>query len=179
MTATLRRLLAAGLIAGLISGTLVTVVQMLRVTPLILAAEVYEEAAPAHDHGAAAGAADHHGDEHQEAGGWVPADGVERTAFTWLANVLAGAGYGLVLAAAMGFAGRPVDWRRGLLWGGAGYLTFAVAPALGLPPELPGMMAADLAARQVWWLTAAGGTAAGLALLVFAPQHTWHRPLDL
>jgi cobalt transporter subunit CbtA len=79
----------------------------------------------------------------------------------------------------MAFAGRPADARRGLLWGLAGYGVFAVAPALGLPPELPGMMAADLAARQVWWIMTVGGTAAGLALVVFAPAKPYKRPLQI
>lgn len=33
----------------------------------------------------------------------------------------------------------------------AGFAAFTVAPALGLPPELPGMMAADLGPRQARW----------------------------
>jgi cobalt transporter subunit CbtA len=53
-----------------------------------------------------------------------------------------------------------------------------VEPALGLPPELPGMMAADLVARQVWWLATAGATAAALALIVFAPDKPYKRPLQ-
>src|SRR6266511_1239773 len=42
-----------------------------------------------------------------------------------------------------------------------------LAPARGLPPELPGSFAADLAARQLWWAFAAGSAALGLGLLVF------------
>lgn len=177
ITKILRRILAAGLIAGFVAGSAVTAVQMLQVTPLILAAELYEGAADhqhSHDHGAVPGAA---GEDAAEA--WAPVDGIERTALTWLANILTGVGFGLLLAAAMGFAGRPVEWRRGLVWGLAGYGAFAVAPALGLPPELPGMVAADLEARQLWWLLAAGGTAGGLALLVFAPGQAAKRPLQL
>lgn len=173
---TLRRILAAGLIAGLIAGSVATVAQRFQVAPLIFAAEVFEEAAAqAHSHdGAAAG---HQHPAAEEA--WAPADGLERTAFTWLANVLAGVGFALVLTAAIALAGRPVDRRRGLIWGLAGYGVFSVAPALGLPPELPGMMAADLAARQIWWLAAAGGAGAGLALMVFAPDKPFRRPLQL
>jgi cobalt transporter subunit CbtA len=170
----LRRILAAGLIAGAIAGSVTTIVQRLQVTPLIFAAEVYEDAAQAHSHDAAS--AGHHHEASDE--GWKPADGWERTAFTWLANILTGTGYGLVLAAAIAFAGRPVDRRRGLIWGLAGYGAFSVAPALGLPPELPGMMAAELAARQTWWLAAAGGAAAGLALIVFAPDKPFKRSLQ-
>jgi cobalt transporter subunit CbtA len=178
ITVILRRILTAGLFAGLIAGTAVTVVQMLQITPLILAAEVFEDSAPAPAHvhdGATAGEHDHDGAPEA----WAPADGLERGAFTWLANILTGTGFGLILAAAMAFAGRPTDARRGLLWGLAGYGVFAVAPALGLPPELPGMMAADLAARQVWWIMTVGGTAAGLALIVFAPSKPYKRPLQV
>jgi cobalt transporter subunit CbtA len=178
ITVILRRILTAGLVAGFIAGTAVTVVQRLQITPLILAAEVFEdaaEAAPAHEHGGAA-----LGDQHHESApeAWMPANGLERSAFTWLANILAGVGFGLILAAVVAFAGRPVDARRGLLWGLAGYSVFSVAPALGLPPELPGMMAADLVARQVWWIMTVGGTAGGLALMVFAPQ-PYRRPLQI
>lgn len=169
MIAILRRLLAAGLLAGLVAGLAVTLVQQAQVVPLILAAETYEEAG-AHDHGTS---------DRGHAEVWAPADGLERLAFTLLANLVAGAGYGLVLVAAMIFAGRAAGARRGLLWGAAGFAAFALAPALGLPPELPGMMSADLAARQAWWLVAALSTAGGLALLVFAParpHRAWLRP---
>lgn len=177
VTTILRRILTAGLVAGLLAGTVITAAQMLQVTPLILAAETYEQAAGHHQHQHEQGtpASAHHA---EGSDGWAPEDGLERAAFTWLANVLTGAGFGLLLAAAMGFAGRPVEWRRGMLWGVAGYGAFAVAPALGLPPELPGMVAADLPARQMWWLMAAGGTAAGLALMVFA-RRGLRRPLQL
>jgi cobalt transporter subunit CbtA len=42
----------------------------------------------------------------------------------------------------------------------------ALAPALGLPPEIPGSGAAELADRQLWWFFAAGAAAAGLAALL-------------
>jgi len=64
--------------------------------------------------------------------------------------------------------GYAIDARRGLIWGAAGFAVFALAPAIGLPPELPGMEAASLAARQQWWLLTAAATAAGLGLLIFA-----------
>jgi cobalt transporter subunit CbtA len=61
----------------------------------------------------------------------------------------------------------PTRTAQGLLWGLAGYATFVLAPTLGLPPELPGTAAADLALRQTWWIGTAASTAAGIALLVF------------
>ncbi len=59
-------------------------------------------------------------------------------------------------------------WRRGTLWGAAGYLVFFVAPAVGLPPELPGTEAAPLHDRQVWWTGTVILSATGLGLAVFA-----------
>ena len=47
------------------------------------------------------------------------------------------------------------------------FAAFGLAPALGLPPELPGAFAASLRERQLWWLLAASGAAAGLLLLAF------------
>jgi cobalt transporter subunit CbtA len=38
---------------------------------------------------------------------------------------------------------------------------------VGLPPELPGSPAGELAARQAWWIGTAVATAGGIALLAF------------
>jgi cobalt transporter subunit CbtA len=46
-------------------------------------------------------------------------------------------------------------------------MVFTAAPGLGLPPELPGMPVAELAARQTWWIATAAATAMGLCLLAF------------
>ena len=51
--------------------------------------------------------------------------------------------------------------------GAAGYITFFLAPAIGLPPEVPGSAAAPLAARQAWWVATVICTAAGLGILAF------------
>jgi cobalt transporter subunit CbtA len=163
------RVLWVGVIAGLIAGAIVTAVQLTQLVPLIQIAEEYETAAihEHHDHEAAvadpsASAAMPH--EHE----WEP-EGLQRRALTAAANVLVGVGYGLLLVAGMTLAGRPTDKRTGLLWGLAGFIVFAGAPALGLPPELPGMPAAELGARQLWWLGTAAGTAAGIVAIAFGP----------
>ncbi|WP_163267154.1 CbtA family protein [Chelativorans alearense] len=154
-------------IAGLFAGIVMTGLQSFFTVPLILQAETYEAAAPAHDHGAhdhgEGVAADHHHDEEA----WAPADGAERTFYTVLANVVTGIGFGLLLVAVSEMAGGIAGWRQGVLWGFAGFAVFTLAPGLGLPPELPAMPAADLFARQVWWIATVGATAAGLALIVF------------
>ena len=84
-----------------------------------------------------------------------------------LANIVTGIGFALLLVAVSEFAGGIVGWRPGLLWGLAGFAVFTLAPGLGLPPELPAMPAADLAARQIWWVGTVVATAAGLALIAF------------
>lgn len=169
------RVLIIALISGLVAGIIVTGVQMLRVVPLIQKAETYEQTAPAdahaHSHGSAAPGAHTHDNAI-----WAPSDGFERMAFTLLANVLTAIGFGLLLNAALAVYGRPVDLKQGLLWGLAGFLVFALAPAVGLPPELPGLQAADLFARQTWYFGTIFATGAGLGLLVFR-QRTVYRVL--
>jgi cobalt transporter subunit CbtA len=163
-----RTIVFSALLAGLIAGILISGLQALQVVPLILEAETYEVAAQSQDAGAAAGA----GAEAEEHEAWAPAEGFERGAFTLLANVLAAAGFGLLITAGFALKG-GVDWRKGLLWGLGGFAAVHLAPALGLPPEVPGVMAAELVARQGWWLLTVALTAAGLALLAFAPRLLW------
>jgi len=102
-----------------------------------------------------------------EAEEWGPADGLERTLYTVLANFVIGFAVSLLLLGAMVLKGDPIDARRGLLWGIAGFAALSLLPALGLPPELPGTPAADIFERQTWWLAAAAASAGGIALLVF------------
>ncbi|MFJ9531686.1 CbtA family protein [Herbaspirillum sp. NPDC101396] len=185
--AVLRRIAPVVLLAGALAGLLLTAVQQAQVSRIILQAEVYEEAAAAKAHeqshaaavpasaaastGAPA-ASEAHEHEHEHADEWEPANGFERTAYTVLANVSMAIGFGLFLAAAILVSGKKVTWRSGLLWGVAGYLVFFVAPSLGLPPEVPGTVAAPLHARQLWWIMTAGLTAAGLGLGVYARHWT-------
>jgi cobalt transporter subunit CbtA len=159
--AAFKRIAAAALLAGVLAGLLLTAVQRIQVIPILLQAEVYEDHA-AHVHATSDGA------HHHDAEAWKPENGWERTFYTAVANVSLAIGFALLLSAAMALRGGATSWRNGLLWGLAGYTIFFVAPALGLPPEVPGSEAAPLAERQLWWLLAVGGTSVGLALLVFA-----------
>lgn len=155
----LTRLLATALIAGLASGIVLSLVQLAWLTPLIHEAETYEMA------GAASAGQDDHAAEP-----WAPEDGVERTFYTVLANVLNGVGFALLLGGAIALSGREIDWRRGLIWGLAGFAAFAVAPALGLPPDPPGVDAGPLLPRQIWWLGTAAATGSGLWLLLLTDR---------
>ena len=150
--------LAAG-VAGLAAGIALTAVQQARVAPLIRTAEVIEEAGLAPERPAPASPEPRRGE-------------TQRLIATGVANAVLGTGFALILAAGMTLRGHR-GWRAGLAWGLAGYLVFFVAPAIGLPPELPGMESAPLAQRSAWWLFTAALTALGVWLLIFAPRPAW------
>ena len=161
------RIILTALAAGLISGVFVWGAHMVKTTPLILAAEVYEDQAAGHQ---PTPANPEQAPAAQPEEAWAPADGFERGAFTLLMDALTGIGFAFLLAGAISLSGRPIDWRRGVLWGLSGFAAFFAAPAFGLAPELPGMQAGDLGARQAWWLATAAATAAGLGLIALQPK---------
>ncbi|MER8971917.1 MULTISPECIES: CbtA family protein [unclassified Mesorhizobium] len=170
-------------IAGLVAGVALACMQAYATVPLILKAEVYEQAGGGHDHAAAPAApaenaagttvmssaapAPAEAMAPAEDEGWAPADGFERFGFSVVANIVTGIGFALVLVAVSEFAGGIGNWRQGLFWGLAGFAAFTLAPGLGLPPELPAMPSADLVQRQIWWWATVVATAAGLGLIVF------------
>jgi len=146
-------LLPAGL-SGLAAALLLSLLQAIWVTPLILEAERYEVQA------------EHEASLQDQA--WQPENALQRSAATAGANLLLAFGFALMLSAAYRLK-PPSGTLGGALWGLAGYAAFFAAPAVGLPPELPGSETADLTARQVWWLATVAGTASGLALLCWHP----------
>jgi cobalt transporter subunit CbtA len=168
-----RRIFFAALCAGLFSGLLITIAHQFGTVPIILEAEIYEKAAEAHGHPGVAHEQAEHGMAMEEmkpdgdAQAWEPADGLERTFYTGVADILTGVGFALLLVSAYTVTGGKVNWRSGMLWGMAGYVAFAVAPSLGLPPEVPGTAAAPLLDRQIWWLATVLLTGGGLFLLAF------------
>src|ERR687887_1164657 len=105
-----RTIVFVAAVAGAIAGLALTAIQHASTVPLILKAETFEaKAAPAHaahDHGAA-GTHDHGDHQHE---GWSPADGVERIAYTTLANVVGGDGPPPLLVPLSGNAGGPSRW---------------------------------------------------------------------
>lgn len=128
------------------------------------------EAAPAeaaHDH---ADGADH---SHDEAGaGHAPGFTFDapRDGLSILFSIMVYAGYGLLLIAVIAFAenaGHVITARQGLIWGIAGFVSVQLAPAFGLPPELPGMAAADVNARAIWWVATVLATGVGLWLVAY------------
>lgn len=166
------RLLSAALAAGFLAAVLTTALELSLTSPLIVAAERYEthaQALPApgaarlqlaHEHSHGGGEA-----APKEAEAWQPGPGLPRMAFTGLATLVGAVGYALLLGATMLAIGLEPTPKRALAFAVAGFAAVALAPAVGLPPELPGSEAAPLAARQAWWAMTALSTAMGLYLI--------------
>lgn len=172
----LKKLVASGMIAGVAAGLIATLLQLALVVPLILQAELYENGTLTHVAQAAPGthaepdsAAQSPQEVAPEATESAGFD-LERNALTLLSNIAAFGGFGLLLVAAFGLAqgqSIAVSARMGALWGLGGFAAFHLAAGAGLPPELPGNFAADLQARQIWWVSAALLSAAGIYTLAY------------
>jgi cobalt transporter subunit CbtA len=187
-----RSIVFSAVVSGLVTGAAVTAVQHFGTVPLILKAETYEhdEAEPAanpvadaadahaasdhslHAHDAHPNDAHQHDAHEHDLVAWKPAEGLQRDSFTAAANILTAIGFALLLAGIYALRGRAVNWHEGLLWGLSGFVVFTVAPGLGLPPELPGVPAASLEFRQIWWIVTAAATASGLGL-IFLQRSAW------
>ncbi|HMQ93115.1 MAG TPA: CbtA family protein [Amaricoccus sp.] len=180
----LTRILFSALVAGIVAGICVAILQQFTTTPLIIEAERYEVATAQAPHFAwgsdtgearlilaQAEAPEAHAHEHGGDDEWAPEDGLPRTFFTSIGTIGTTFGFGLILLSLMVLAAVPITARNGLTWGLVAFVCAGLAPALGLAPELPGSAAAELVSRQIWWVGTAIATAAGLwlALLVSTP----------
>lgn len=175
----LARILTSALIAGVAAGLLAALLQLALVQPVLLHAELYEGGELTHFGGPVATDHAHDGTEaaavhdHDHGPGAAAGEGIDwqRDGLSVLFTMLVYAGYGLLMVAGFALAalrGHEVAHpRQGLLWGLAGFIAVQLAPAVGLPPELPGMAAADLLARQVWWIGTVAATAGALWLIAF------------
>ncbi len=162
-----RRIIYTAIFVGCLAGLMLSAAQIIMVNPIIFAAETFELAESAAD----SGGHSHSGHDHGDA--WSSEDGKERTSFTIFANIAAGIGFAAILLSLMSqlqIQGlTQLSLLKGALWGLAGYIAVFVAPAIGLPPEIPGIEAAALKERQLWWILAVIAVGAGLLVISFAP----------
>jgi cobalt transporter subunit CbtA len=146
------RILLAVILSGIAAGLVMGLIQHVRLTPLILQAETFEHVA--HGHGAEA----HSHGEHS----WSPENGLERTFYTTLSAVITAVGFGLLMIGVAFATKIPFTRNNAWIWGLCGFAVVSFAPAIGLPPELPGMPSADVNSRIFWWLGCVGFTLMGL-----------------
>lgn len=175
------RIILSVLIAGLLAGLLMAGIQYVRLTPLIIAAEVYET--PETEAIAEASkpcvetlpgmkmCADE-GHEHNP-NAWQPADGWQRTLSTTTASLLTGVGFSILMLGVSILVNRPITKQNGLIWGICGFIAVSLAPSIGLPPELPGMPAADLHSRQIWWVATILMTSLAIYFWLYARDNWW------
>lgn len=178
-----QKMLTGALGAGVAAWLLAAVLHFAFVQEYILLGEEYESGAavhfggivPAGDHAADTSSDGHDHDEGTAAHDHGAAEGEAASDFTrnfWTVVFfgLIYVAYAMVLVAGFGLAqawGKRITAREGLLWGIAGFAVFQLAPAMGLAPELPGTVAADLTERQFWWWGTAMATGMGLATLAY------------
>jgi len=153
------RIIYSAVVIGMVTGLILSGMQILSVDPIIFAAESYEvvEVEEGQDHGSST---------------WAPDDGTERTTYTILSNMTAGIGFSAILLALMSQFWRSkeknISWLQGVFWGLAGFVAIFLAPGIGLPPEIPGVEAAPLHNRQLWWVFTILSVSTGLGVLSFA-----------
>ncbi|QXT41104.1 CbtA family protein [Gymnodinialimonas ceratoperidinii] len=154
------RLLTSALFAGAASGLIAALLQLWFVQPVLLHAELYESGELLHF------GADSNIAAAQDVGGIdLVRDGLS-TVFTMLIY----SAYAMILLAAMSVAeerGAAITARTGMIWGIAGFVAVHLAPGFSLAPEVPGVAAADVVLRQVWWFTTAIMAAAAMVLIGF------------
>lgn len=152
-----RNLVLSAFSIAIIAGLFLTAYQELLITPIILGSEVYEVVEEVGHHGGTAG----------EVEAWEPEDGVERSTYSFISNLLVCFAYALLLLSMMATKS-SLKVAQGFFWGGAAYLSIFALPALGLAPEIPGMEAAQLEGRQSWWVLTVLASAIGLWLIAFS-----------
>lgn len=185
------RILTSALFAGAAAGLITALLQLAFVQPVLLHAELYESGARVHFDGVSAGTEQHddghrhaaeppahddahsHGDAHAHDGGHDHGDApnLMRNGLSILFTMLTYTGYALILVAAMSLAetrGATITARTGILWGLGGFVVFHLAPGFSLAPEAPGVAAADITMRQIWWFATVGTAAVGVWLIAFA-----------
>lgn len=168
-----RSLLSGGLMAGALTGLVLALLQYFLIQPLIVEAERYESGdlvllgtvpeVPVPETDAAVVAPADVATDHEADGAQ---DTVMRNLLTVLFLILTWCGFGLLAGAGLtAFRSLPGgQGASGLAVALAGFAATTMAPALGLPPVMPGMQSAALEGRQLWWAATAGMTLGGLFL---------------
>ncbi|MDO8434009.1 MAG: CbtA family protein [Candidatus Binatus sp.] len=139
-------MVSTALLAGFLAGFCLFVIQRSSTLPLIHTAETYEKAGSL--------------ESRSDAFASEPL----RSISTLLGDVFVAVGFGLIVTGIYTVSGSD-GWEFGLLIGLAGFVTFHLAPAVVVPPAVPGMEVASLAIRQTGWLVAVASAMIGITLV--------------
>ena len=158
------RIVTSALFAGGAAGLAAGILQWQFVQPVLLHSELYEQGLLTH-FGGTLNSTD------------VALDRLQpmRDALSIIFTMLLNTGYALTLIALMSIrhqSGDELTPHKGIIWGIAGYVAVHLAPALSLPPEVPGVAAADVELRQIWWVCTVAATSIGLWLIAFSRNIT-------
>lgn len=158
------RIVTSALFAGAAAGLAAGILQWQFVQPVLLHSELYEQGLLTHFGGALNSTE-------------VALDRLQpmRDALSIIFTMLLNTGYALILIALMSLrqqSGDELTPHKGIIWGVAGYVAVHLAPALSLPPEVPGVAAADVELRQIWWVCTVAATSLGLWLIAFSRKTT-------
>jgi cobalt transporter subunit CbtA len=141
-------MVSTALLAGFLAGLCLFVIQRSSTQPLIRSAETYEKASSL--------------ESRSDAFAMEPL----RSISTFLGDVFLAVGFGLIVTGIYTACGSG-GWKLGLLVGLAGFVTFHLAPAVVVPPAVPGMEVAPLALRQTAWLVAVASAVTGIILFFY------------
>lgn len=158
------RIVTSALFAGAAAGLAAGMLQWQFVQPVLLHSELYEQGLLTHFGGTLNSTE-------------VALDRLQpmRDALSIIFTMLLNTGYALILIALMSLrqqSGDELTPHKGIIWGVAGYVAVHLAPALSLPPEVPGVAAADVELRQIWWVCTVAATSLGLWLIAFSRKTT-------
>ncbi|SFR31792.1 cobalt transporter subunit CbtA [Yoonia tamlensis] len=160
-----QKVVTSALIAGFGAGLIAALLQFAFVQPILLHAELFET-----------GALTHFGNGQTQAhvATEIAAD-LTRDGLSVIFSALTYCGYALILMSLAALAqerGHAFSARTGLIWGICGFIAAQLAPSFGLAPELPGMSAGELEARQIWWYATVILTGAGIWMIAFGRNWT-------
>lgn len=160
----IKQLFTSAVLAGLVAGIFAAALQLIFVVPLLIEGETFEQGQVVHF------TTVENGTIETPVGNPDVMAQLPRHVGTLAMNMVAYTGFAFLMVVGFGIAqraGHKIDGRSGLIWGLAGFLAVNLAPSVGLAPELPGTIAADMFARQMWWLGTVLASIAGIASIAF------------
>ena len=157
------RIIVSGLFAGALGGIIAGFLQWFFVQPVLLHSELYET-----------GILTHFDDSSNSAHPDLEYIQPIRDGLSLIFSMLIYTGYALILIAAMLLREQKsetnITFHQGIIWGVSGFFVVHLAPAISLPPEVPGVAAAELQLRQIWWFATTLLTAGGLWIIAFTKK---------